>query len=101
MTTIVAKRSRLTIDLPADLKQRLRLLAARRDVSMRQYVLEIIEERLRQDWQEFVEREALLALTAHADPVLGELWDNEKDAAYDRVMSSQSSPPLSTPLNRQ
>jgi excisionase family DNA binding protein len=27
----------------------------------------------------------LLTLTANADPVLAELWDNEKDAAYDRV----------------
>jgi excisionase family DNA binding protein len=29
------------------------------------------------------ETEALTALTAAADPVLGELWSNEKDAAYD------------------
>jgi len=29
--------------------------------------------------------EALLTLSAKADPVLGEVWDNEKDAAYDRV----------------
>jgi len=28
---------------------------------------------------------ALLTLTARADPVLAGLWDNEKDAAYDRV----------------
>lgn len=28
---------------------------------------------------------ALLTLTAGADPVLAELWDNERDAAYDRV----------------
>ncbi len=27
----------------------------------------------------------LLALTAQADPVLAGLWDNEKDAAYDRL----------------
>lgn len=27
----------------------------------------------------------LITLTAAADPVLAELWDNEKDAAYDRV----------------
>lgn len=29
--------------------------------------------------------EALLKLSAEADPVLVEIWDNEKDAAYDRV----------------
>ena len=28
---------------------------------------------------------ALLALTAATDPVLAEIWDNEKDAAYDRI----------------
>ena len=29
--------------------------------------------------------EALLKLSAKADPVLAEVWDNAKDAAYDRV----------------
>ncbi len=29
--------------------------------------------------------ERLLALTARADPVLAEVWDNEKDSAYDRL----------------
>lgn len=84
MTTVV-KRTRLTIDLPVEVKRRLRLVAAQRDVSLRQYVLETIEERLAKDWVELAEQEGLLALTAQADPVLAELWDNEKDAAYDRL----------------
>ena len=29
--------------------------------------------------------DSLLALAAQADPVLAELWDNAKDAAYDRL----------------
>jgi len=29
--------------------------------------------------------DGLLKLTAAVDPVLAEIWDNEKDAAYDRV----------------
>ena len=29
--------------------------------------------------------EALLKLSAKADPVLVEIWDNERDAAYDRL----------------
>lgn len=29
--------------------------------------------------------EGLLSLTSKADPVLAEIWDNEKDAAYDRL----------------
>jgi hypothetical protein len=79
------KRSRLTIDLPVEVKRRLRLVAAQRDISTRQYVLETLEERLARDWVEMVEQEGLFALTAQADPVLAELWDNEKDAAYDRL----------------
>lgn len=31
------------------------------------------------------EMEELMALTAAADPVLAEIWANEKDEAYDRV----------------
>ena len=31
------------------------------------------------------ETDALLVLTAAADPVLAELWDNDMDAAYDRL----------------
>jgi len=29
--------------------------------------------------------EGILALTAKTDPVLAELWDNDKDATYDRI----------------
>lgn len=84
MTTVV-QRTRLTIDLPVEVKRRLRLVAAQRDISVRQYVLETIEEQLTKDWVELAEQEGLLALTAQADPVLAELWDNEKDAAYDQL----------------
>jgi len=29
--------------------------------------------------------DSMLALSASADPVLAELWDNERDAAYDQL----------------
>jgi len=35
--------------------------------------------------EEIANVEMLLKLSAKADPVLAEVWDNEKDAAYDRV----------------
>jgi len=35
--------------------------------------------------EETVNVEALLKLSAEADPVLAEVWDNERDAAYDRI----------------
>ena len=79
------KRPRVSVDVVPEVRRRLRLAAARRDVSVRQYVLEAIEERLREDLGE--EGEELLALNAKADPLLAKLWDNRKDAAYDRLRS--------------
>ena len=35
--------------------------------------------------EEIANVQALLKLSAKADPVLAEVWDNDKDAAYDRV----------------
>ena len=35
--------------------------------------------------EEIANVEALLKLSAKADPVLAEVWDNDRDAAYDRV----------------
>ena len=78
-----AKRPRISIDVLPEVRRRLRLAAAKRDLTVRQYVLEAIEERLRQDLGD--EGGGVLALTSKADPVLAELWDNRKDAEYDRA----------------
>ncbi len=77
------KRPRISIDVQPGVRRRLRLAAAKRDLTLRQYVLEAIEFRLREDLGD--DGEDALALTAKADPVLAELWDNPKDAAYDRL----------------
>ena len=66
-----------------EVRRRLRLAAARRDLSVREYVLEAIEEHLREDLGK--EDEGVLTLRAKADPVLAELWDNPKDSEYDRL----------------
>jgi uncharacterized protein (DUF1778 family) len=78
-----AKRPRISIHVMPEVCRRLRLAAAKRDLTIRQYVLEAIEERLREDLGE--ESEGVLTLTAKADPVLAEPWDNPRDAAYDRI----------------
>lgn len=78
-----AKRPRISIDVMPEVRRRLRLAAAKRDLTIRQYVLEAIEERLREDLGD--ESEGVLTLTAKADPVLAELWDNPEDSAYDRT----------------
>ena len=78
-----AKRPRISVDVRPEVRRRLRLAAAKRDVTVRRYVLEAIEERLKGDLGD--DAEGVLALTANADPVLAELWDNQKDAEYDRL----------------
>jgi len=51
--------------------------------TIREYVLDSIRERLRRE----NERRELSTLTMHLDQdtVLKELWDNEKDAVYDKL----------------
>ena len=78
-----AKRTGISVDVLPEVRRRLRLAAAKRDLTVRQYVLEAVEERLQEDLGD--EGKRVLALTAKADPVLADLWDNLKDAAYDRL----------------
>jgi len=77
------KRPRISIDVTPELRRRLRLAAAGRDQTIRQYILQVLEERLEEDLTE--KDKGLLALTARADPVLARLWDNPRDAEYDRL----------------
>ncbi|MBI3001732.1 MAG: hypothetical protein HYY46_25235 [Deltaproteobacteria bacterium] len=78
-----AKRPRISIDVQPAVRRRLRLAAAKRDLTVQQYVLDAIEERLREDLGD--EGDEVWGLTAKADPVLAELWDNPRDAEYDRL----------------
>jgi len=78
-----AKRTGISLDVLPEVRRRLRLAAAKRDLTVRQYVLEAVEERLQEDLGD--EGKRVLALTAKAAPVLADLWDNPKDAAYDRL----------------
>ena len=78
-----AKRPRISLDVAPAVRRRIRLAAAKRDVTVRQYILDALRDRLREDLG--VDGEELLALNAKADPVLASLWDNDKDAAYDQL----------------
>jgi uncharacterized protein (DUF1778 family) len=44
-----AKRPRISIDVQPAVRRRLRLAAAKRDLTVQQYVMDAIEERLRED----------------------------------------------------
>lgn len=76
------QRPRVCVDVDPELRRRLRMAAAMADLSLKEYLLQAVREKLERDLED---REGLLALSAQSDPVLAELWDNEKDAAYDRL----------------
>ncbi len=77
------KRPRISVDVLPEVRRRVRMAAAKRGLSVQQYVIEAIEEQLREDFGE--EDERVMTLAAKSDPVLAELWDNPKDSAYDRL----------------
>lgn len=70
-------RIRLAVDLPAETRRRVRIAAARRDLTIQEYVRRALERQIEEDAPD--------ALHAADDPVLAELWDNEHDAAYDKL----------------
>ena len=77
------KRSHISIHVQPQIHRRLRLAAAKHDLTIGRYVLHVIEERLRGDLGD--DDKAPWGVAASADPVLAELWDNRKDAEYDRL----------------
>ena len=78
-----AKRPRISIDIDPEMRRRIRVAAAKKDILVSQYVLEAVKERLSQDLGEVEMLNNLLTLDAKSDPLLADLWDNKKDIAYD------------------
>jgi len=56
--------------------------AAIHNETIRDYVLKAVMERLQQDSKH---TDSLLSMNGDADPVLANLWNNEKDSAYDKL----------------
>jgi len=86
METMTAneRRARLSVDVSRETRRRIHMAAARRDQSIRQYVSDAVEARLKEDLGDLTP-EDVLVLSERTDPVLAELWDNPKDAAYDEL----------------
>ena len=83
MAKMGAERERLSIDVLPEEHRQIKVYAALHGKTIREYVVESVQERLRQEAEE---RElSALAMHLDQDPVLNELWDNEKDAAYDKL----------------
>lgn len=77
------ERERLSVDVLPEEHRQIKAYAALRGQTIREYVIESVRERLRQE----AEEKELSALTVHLDrdPVLKKLWNNKKDAAYDKI----------------
>jgi hypothetical protein len=69
------KRKRLSIDVM------IKAYAALHGQSIREYVLETIQARLRKER----EKNDILTMTTQINSLLREVWDNDKDAVYDEV----------------
>jgi len=82
---------RLSIDISSEERQLIRMASALRHISIREYVVNAIKAQLSKDLSVSspeVSRFAIdsrYALNAKEEPVLAELWDNDEDAAYDRL----------------
>ena len=77
--------ARLSIDVTRETRRRIRLAAALRDQSIRQYVSEAVEARLRDDLAGETSADGL-ALRASADPVLARtVGTNPPMRAYDEL----------------
>ena len=83
MTRTGVERERLSIDVFSEEHRKIKVYAALHGQTIREYVLESVRERLRAE----AENKELSTMSMHLDkdPVLKELWDNEKDAEYDRL----------------
>lgn len=78
---IANKRERLTIDLTPEEHRRIKSYAAYQGKTLKEFVIESIRTRIALD----SEQEDLKMLITKPTSILMELWDNDKDAAYDKL----------------
>lgn len=83
MAKVHSIRERLSIDVLPEEHRQIKAYAALHGKTLREYILESVRERIREE----AERKGLSNLTTNLsrDPVLKELWNNDKDSAYDKI----------------
>jgi hypothetical protein len=79
MATSTLKRDRLSVDVLPEEHRQIKAMAALRGLSIREFVRECIQEHLRRE----TEDSDLMAMTTRLGTVFEQVWDNEKDSAYD------------------
>lgn len=81
MARLNKEKERLSIDVKPEEHRLIKMYAARRGMSIRLFVLESVRQRLTQA----AEEKDLSRMTNDPGSVLKELWDNSKDAEYDKL----------------
>lgn len=76
-------RERLSIDVLSEEHRQIKAYAALHGKTIRDYILESVRERLRQEAEE--KDLSTLTINLGRDPILKKLWDNKKDAIYDKL----------------
>jgi hypothetical protein len=71
----------LSIEIGPEEYEKIKTLATFHGNTVEEYILESVRERIRHE----SEKKDLLEITTSISPVLKELWDNERDAAYDEL----------------
>jgi hypothetical protein len=74
-------RNRLSIDIDPEEHQKIKLFATLNGTSIKEYVLTSIRERLERESEE----KQLQLMTSQISPALKEIWDNDKDEAYNEL----------------
>ena len=69
----------LTIKINPEEHEKIKIFADSHGNSINEYILESVRNRMSYE----SEKEELLKITTSINPVLKELWDNDKDAVYD------------------
>jgi len=77
------KAARMSIEVAPEEHRQIKAFAALHGLTIREYVLESVRKRLHQE-KESAELSALTTDLRH-DAVLKDLWDNDKDSAYDKL----------------
>ena len=74
-------RNRLSIDIDSKEHQKIKIFATLHGTSIKEYVLTSIRERLERESEET----QLQLMTSQINPALKEIWDNNKDEAYNEL----------------
>ena len=83
MAKIDTARERVSIDVHPGEHRQIKMFATLSGQTIRQFVLESV--RARMDREQEVREVSALTKHLDADPVLKAVWENERDAAYDRL----------------